>query len=139
MPKAKVDPARRNSKEKTPRATKRSAAKPVKPGLSGSQARRGAAARVHAEAMRQAECAAMLIAVTRLLLNMRGRDYAAWLRSVADDFEATDPDEEHPEDVSNDLISLAERDRTGNEAGGPREHGPELDLDIDTIDPRRPH
>lgn len=76
---------------------------------SGRKQRRGsaiAAARAHAEAMRQAECAAMLVAVTRLLLNMRGREYAAWLRTVADDFEETDLDEEHPDDLSEDLIRI---------------------------------
>jgi hypothetical protein len=73
--------------------------------------RTSTAARAHAEAMRQAECAAMLVAVTRLLLNMGGRDYATWLRSVADDFEATDLDQEDPDDVSDDLIRLAERER----------------------------
>ncbi len=48
----------------------------------------------------------MLVAVTRLLLNMRGREYAAWLRAVADDFEETDLDEEHPDHLSEDIIRL---------------------------------
>lgn len=65
--------------------------------------------------MRQAECAAMLVAVTRLLLNMRGREYAAWLRTIADDFEETDLDEEHPDHLSEDLIRL--------HAGGERSRG----------------
>jgi hypothetical protein len=64
------------------------------------------AASADAEAVRQAECAAMLIAVTRMLLNLRGRDFAIWLRSIADDFEATDPDHEDPEDLSDELIRM---------------------------------
>lgn len=100
--------------------------------------RERAAQRAHAEAMRQAECAAMLIAVTRLLLNMRGRDYAAWLRSVADDFDATDLDQENPDDVSDDLIRMGDRERraerdqrAGNEESGEGEEEP--------ADRRRPH
>lgn len=139
MPKTKVDPAERNSKEQMRRATKRSAAKPEFAGPVASQTRQKAAARVHAEVMRQAECAAMLVAVTRLLLNMRGRDYAAWLRSVADDFETTDPDEEHPEDMSNDLISLTERERARSK--DVPEPEPDLggDPDAEASEPRRPH
>lgn len=139
MPKTKVDPATRNSKGQMRRVTKRSAVKhePAEPVV--SRAFRKNAARGHAEVMRQAECAAMLVAVTRLLLNMRGRDYAAWLRSVADDFEATDPDEEHPENVSNDLISLTERNRARSEDGPEPERDLGENLDVEAIEPRRPH
>jgi hypothetical protein len=65
--------------------------------------------------MRQAECAAMLIAVTRMLLNLRGSDFAVWLRSIADDFEATDPDHEDPEDLSDELIRMGSADAESEE------------------------
>ena len=109
MAKPKVNPAAAASDG--PPAAKKNAGSPDAAAGRARSTRQRAAARVHAEAMRQAECAAMLIAVTRLLLNMGGRDYAAWLRSVADDFEATDLEQEHPDDISDDLIRISERDR----------------------------
>ncbi len=36
---------------------------------------------------RQAECATMLIAVAKLVLNAEPAEFAAWLRFVADDIE----------------------------------------------------
>jgi hypothetical protein len=73
--------------------------------------------------MRQAECAAMLIAVTRLLLNMRGRDFATWLRSVADDFETTDLDKEDPEDISEDLIRIGDTEHRSTRRDQPANAG----------------
>lgn len=37
---------------------------------------------------RQAECATMLVAIAKVMLNAEAAEFAAWLRSVADDIEA---------------------------------------------------
>ena len=37
---------------------------------------------------RQAECATMLVAIAKVMLDARPAEFAAWLRSVADDIEA---------------------------------------------------
>ncbi len=75
----------------------------------------------------------MLIAVTRMLLNLRGRDFAIWLRSIADDFASTDPDLEHPDDLTDELIRMGSADTAGAEP----------DDDADGLPPpagaRRPH
>ncbi len=39
---------------------------------------------------RQAECATMLVAISKLLLDAEPREFAAWLRAVADDIEKQD-------------------------------------------------
>jgi hypothetical protein len=90
-------------------------------------------ARLEAEAMRQAECAAMLIAVTRMLLNMRGSAFATWLRSIADDFDATDPDTEHAEDLAQELIRLS---RHGEGRDGERDAADAPDLGSDPAPPK---
>ncbi|MFO1148413.1 MAG: hypothetical protein U1E62_08550 [Alsobacter sp.] len=82
-------------------------------------------ARAEREMVRQAECAAMLIALTRMLLNLRGRDFAVWLRSIADDFEATDPEPEDVEDLAEELIRMGSTgtgadDAEDDEDGPPR-------------------
>jgi hypothetical protein len=74
--------------------------------------------------LRQAECAAMLIAVTRMLLNLRGRDFAVWLRSIADDFEATDPEPEDAEDLSGELIRMGTAGLAPDEADGDADEPP---------------
>lgn len=84
--------------------------RPPAPRRSGATGRPGLdAARLvellGAETTRQAECAAMLIAVTRMLLNLRGRAFAAWLRSVADDFEESDPDPEDPDALTREFAA----------------------------------
>lgn len=53
---------------------------------------------LEAAGTRQAETAAMLIAVARTLLDLSGGDFAVWLRAIADDFEAMDPDQDDRED-----------------------------------------
>ena len=37
---------------------------------------------------RQAECATMLVAIAKVMLNADAAEFAAWLRAVADDIEA---------------------------------------------------
>jgi hypothetical protein len=76
------------------------------------------------EMLRQAECAAMLIAVTRMLLNLRGRDFAVWLRSIADDFEATDPEPEDVEDLSDELIRMGTAGLAPDEADADPDKAP---------------
>lgn len=83
--------------------------------------------------MRQAESAAMLIAVTRMLLNLRGRDFAAWLRSIADDFDATDPEAEHPDDLAGELLRRARgSDEQDDELGAP---GPDASAEQPSPEP----
>lgn len=95
---------------------------------SPGRAEAAARAKLEAEAMRQAECAAMLIAVTRMLLDLRGRDFARWLRSIADDFDASDPEAETPEDLARDLIRLS-REGEGETEGPDEEPGSSADED----------
>ncbi len=44
--------------------------------------------RDHDLAERQGECAAMLVAISRILLDVDAHSFAAWLRSIADDIES---------------------------------------------------
>lgn len=90
-----------------------------------------------AEMTRQAESAAMLIAVTRLLLNLGGREYAAWLRSVADDFEATDAATETADDVAKDLLRLS-RSAAAKDASSPLNRPDGVVPDAPVVKARRP-
>lgn len=38
--------------------------------------------------VRQAECAAMLVAMSRILLDLDAHSFAEWLRTIADDIES---------------------------------------------------
>ena len=68
---------------------------------------------------RQAECATMLVAISRMLLNVEPSEFAAWLRMIADDIEAAGVEaglglRMAANDVDGDIIVDAENfERTG--------------------------